>query len=125
MTFRGVSSRVADKLSSQAATIRRMREDNKQIIQKAERTVLVGVTAAGLGYIEGRYQRTHVGPVPIAAGLGVAAMVAGYAMDEDSLLAVGDGALAVAGYQFMRGIGTDQAAKASGTSTQGWYQRAA
>lgn len=115
-----VSPRVADKFERMAGTIRRMREENKSAIARTERTVAVAVTGAGLGYLEGRYDRTEIAGAPIAATIGVLATVAGYAMGGESaepLFAVGDGALGVASFKFMKDVGVEHKNKANNTTT--------
>src|SRR5262245_18263861 len=100
-----VSPKVADKFERMAGTIRRMREENKSAVARTERTAIVAMVGAGLGYLAGRYDRTEIAGAPIAATVGVLATVAGYAMGGEGaepLFAVGDGALGIGAYRFMK-----------------------
>jgi hypothetical protein len=106
-------------MKSQRATIDRIKAKAKEQTERAAHSALVAGTAAGLGYLEGRHNRKEFGGAKtslLAAVVGHTVAIVGPGAYADYAAAVGDGGLAVLGYQWGRDTGVRHANEANNSS---------
>ncbi len=106
-------------VKSQRATIERIKDKAKEQTARATHSACVGLTAAGLGYLEKRHGKGEIGGAKTAllvAVMGHTAAIVGPRAYADYSAAVGDGGVAVLAYQW--GSETGQRHKDEANRTQ-------
>lgn len=102
-----------------------MREDAKRVTKHVVRTAEVGLTAFGLGVMQGRTDGVEILGMPmelvVGGGFTVFSLLGGAGEYSDHLAAVGDGAIAAYATTLGRGVGITmrQKALAAGGAAQG------
>jgi hypothetical protein len=107
-----------DIIVRQRSMIDNLKAAGEEAATRTLRTVEVGVGAATLGYIEGRYQMEEINGIPLAATAGVAFHAAAFYVggpNAEHLHNFGDAGIAAQGYKTGLDMGKQMRIKANET----------